>query len=459
MQADVSPGVNYVVFVMVTGALFFAAVYHTVLFYYNRLRLIGHYSVYLWSVFVYCFIRCVCFHGIPYVRYFSADEILQMASFALYIKFTKVALDLQPQQDKLAYRYSTIAPEVMLVYVVLHSFLHYTAYVHKWGVIAYMVVYLAVRVFLLFIGFISLVAVIRKRTTPYYRYIFYGILSLIIVGLLATLVEVVWKQNNYVDALAVLGVGYLIDVFFFSGAISYKMRTETIEKEKAIQRVLEQELEIQKNAMERLVISFRVKEEERSRIATELHDEIGSTISSISILSDVITKEKNDTSRKSMQEEIKSNAKLIMEKMDDIIWSLNPKNDSMEKMLLRIRQFATPLFEVRNISYEYDISSDVFDIPLPIEKRQQAYLIIKEAINNLIKHAACTEASVSVNIMQATNLVFTVCDNGRGYKTDDESQGNGMHNMVQRAKNMGAAIDFVSSQGKGTSMTLVIKIG
>jgi signal transduction histidine kinase len=211
--------------------------------------------------------------------------------------------------------------------------------------------------------------------------------------------------------------------------------------------------------MERLVMSFRVKEEERSRIATELHDEIGSTISSISILSDVIIREKNETSIRSMQQEIKSNAKLIMEKMDDIIWSLNPKNDSMEKMLLRIRQFASPLFEARNINYDYKIDNEVYTLPLPIEQRQQAYLILKEGINNLVKHAACTEANITAKKEANNMLVFSIADNGKGFKTANESTGNGLENMKNRARNMGAEIEFISLNGIGTTINLVIKLG
>ena len=444
---------------MVTGALLLASVYHSVLFYYNRIRLIGNYALYLWSVFAYCFIRCFYIQQIPHLPYFSADEVLQMLSFALYIRFTKVAMELDPEKDKLAYRFTKIAPAVIAIYLVIHAISFGLFFSYKPIDPLYFASYIAIRAFLLLVGFICLMIVIKKRTSVYFRYIAYGVLSLIIIGMAATIIELFWKNNNYVDPLTILAVGYNIDLFFFSGAISYKMRTETVAKEQANKLVLEQQIEIQKNEMERLVISFKVKEEERSRIATELHDEIGSTISSISILSDVIIKEKNETSIKAMQLEIKGNSKLIMEKMDDIIWSLNPRNDSMEKMLLRIKQFATPLFEARNINYEYNIDNAVYALPLPIEQRQQAYLILKEAINNLIKHAACTEATITATKGSDNTLLFWVADNGKGYKTDNESSGNGLENMKLRARNMDAAITFVSSRGMGTTINLIIKLG
>jgi len=449
--------VNYILLAMVTGAILLACVYHSVLFMHNRIRLIGYYTVYLWSVFAYCFMKCIYFVRAPSTTFFELNEVLLMATFVLYIRFTRVAMELDPVTDKYAYRFCKIATPVVIVYVIAHAAARYLYFSHITGGLPYLITYITVRAFLLTVGFMCLVIVMRKRKNIYFRYIFYAILTIIVSGFLATVTQLSASLSTVLDSLSVLVVGYNVDVFFFSAAISYKMRVETVDKEKANRRVLEQELEIQKNNMERMRLSFKIKEEERSRIATELHDEIGSTLSSISILSDVITKEQNITSLRSMQLEIKSNSKTIMEKMDDIIWSLNPRNDSMEKMLVRIRQFASPLFEAKNIDYNFQYDTAVYDIPLPIEKRQQAYLIIKESINNMVKHAACTTATVAAKTIDG-KLIFSITDNGKGFDTDTEFPGNGLMNMKNRAKNMGADIVFSSVPAVETSITLTVNI-
>jgi hypothetical protein len=143
----------------------------------------------------------------------------------------------------------------------------------------------------------------------------------------------------------------------------------------------------------RLNAALRV-ERLRTRISTDLHDDIGSTLSSISILSDMVMHDAANGNSKEMLHEIKENSVNLMEKMDDIVWSINPRNDSLEKLLLRIKRFAAQLFEAKNIEYEIDISENIHSFKLPMEIRQHLYLMIKEAINNIIKHSQCTQAKI-----------------------------------------------------------------
>ena len=449
---------NYVILAMVTGAILLASVYHSVLFAHNRLRLIGYYTVYLWAAFAYCLMRCMYYNNLPDGKYLTPDETMQMISFALYIRFTRVAMELHPAHDRLAVWFCKMAPYVIGIYLVLYNTLNREHTYVLAGSLVPAVLYLCIRAYLLFVGFAALIVVIKKRRDVYFRYIFYAIFTVIFTGFSATLIEIFWKRISPITALSVLTIGYAIDVCFFSAAISYKMRRETIGKEIADRRVLEQELELQRNKMDSLVLSFKVKEEERSRIATELHDEIGATLSSISILSDVILKEQSETNVHSMQQEIRESSKLMMEKMDDIIFSLNPRNDSMEKMLLRIRQFATPLFEAKDIDYEFMIDRRLFDVPMPMELRQQAYLIAKEAVNNLIKHSGATVACFSASWINAT-LIFKITDNGKGFDTAAGYAGNGLLNMQHRAEKMGAELQFHSAPFEETSVTLHVKIG
>jgi len=195
----------------------------------------------------------------------------------------------------------------------------------------------------------------------------------------------------------------------------------------------------------------------RSKISTDLHDDIGSTLSSISILSDMALKEKNISSNAAMMEEIKENSVMLMEKMDDIVWSINPKNDSLENLLLRIRRFATRLFEARNIDYRIEIPDSIRTIRLPMDYRQHVYLIMKEAINNLVKYAEATETQLLVNYSNS-HLEVNINDNGKGFDTILPYTGNGILNMQQRAHLMNANLQIDSKPGTGTSISLRIKI-
>ena len=130
----------------------------------------------------------------------------------------------------------------------------------------------------------------------------------------------------------------------------------------------------------------------RTKISTDLHDDIGSTLSSISILSELVLHKRDNEQANEMLNEIKDNAISLMEKMDDIVWSINPKNDSLEDLLSRIIRFAVQLFEAKNIDHTITVQPNIKDLKLSMEARQHLYLMIKESINNLIKHACCNKA-------------------------------------------------------------------
>ena len=195
----------------------------------------------------------------------------------------------------------------------------------------------------------------------------------------------------------------------------------------------------------------------RAKISTDLHDDIGSTLSSISILSNMALKEKNNLLNTGMLEEIKENSLLLMEKMDDIVWSINPKNDSLENLLLRIQKFATRLLEARNIDYRIEIQDDIKTIRLPMNFRQHIYLVMKEAINNLVKYADATTTVILVSYYN-NYLEVTIRDNGKGFDASLPNTGNGILNMQQRAALMNADLRIESKPALGTSILLRMKI-
>lgn len=194
----------------------------------------------------------------------------------------------------------------------------------------------------------------------------------------------------------------------------------------------------------------------RSRISADLHDDIGSTLSSISIISEGVLQENDPAASKEMIREISDNAVQLMDKMDDIIWCVNPQNDSFQHLMLRIRKFAAAVFEARGIDYDIGIDQRIGDTSLPMEHRQHLYLILKEAINNLVKYSSATYAGINIT-MQGSLLVITVNDNGKGFNVKAEQHGNGLRNMQRRASLMKAKLT-IESDAAGTRIHLGSKI-
>ncbi|MFI5156316.1 MAG: two-component regulator propeller domain-containing protein [Chitinophagales bacterium] len=194
----------------------------------------------------------------------------------------------------------------------------------------------------------------------------------------------------------------------------------------------------------------------RSRISSDLHDDIGSTLSSISIISDLALQEMK-SGQTALIKEIRENSTSLMEKMDDIVWSINPRNDSLENLMLRVKQFASRLFEAKNIEYTINIQDGLGKVRIPMEFRQHIYLIIKEAINNLVKYSNADHASLDVSCEKKL-LHVLIKDNGKGFPLNEPTVGNGILNMKSRASLMHADLAIDSAPEKGTSIEFRVKI-
>ena len=139
----------------------------------------------------------------------------------------------------------------------------------------------------------------------------------------------------------------------------------------------------------------------RNRIAQDLHDNVGSTLSSISVYSQVakIQNEKhNDGQLDELLGKISSTSNDMISDMNDIVWAINPRNDSMEKIIQRMESYARPLLATRNIQLHLQHDKEVLQHNPDMEQRKNIYLIFKEAINNAFKYAGCSEIHVDLRL-------------------------------------------------------------
>lgn len=194
----------------------------------------------------------------------------------------------------------------------------------------------------------------------------------------------------------------------------------------------------------------------RTNISTDLHDDIGSTLSSISILSEIALRQKEPGAGEEMVAEIRQNSISLMERMDDIVWSINPKNDTLENLLMRVSNFASKLFEAKDIDYTINIEEGIKSVKLPMEYRQHIYLILKEGINNIVKYSQCARSTIKVS-RQHSILELELTDDGRGFDTRVKSSGNGLTNMRRRASLMKADI-VINSSSLGTAIQLSVRL-
>ncbi|GGD49571.1 two-component sensor histidine kinase [Emticicia aquatilis] len=196
----------------------------------------------------------------------------------------------------------------------------------------------------------------------------------------------------------------------------------------------------------------------RNQIAADLHDEIGSTLSSISILSEIVTfQQKKGDSKLEIMQQVSNDAREVIDKMDDIIWAINPQNDSLQNLETRLKSYAIPIFESKEIEFKIDFLAISENIKIDISKRRDIYLILKEAINNLIKYSNSKNAVIEAKL-ENKFIVFEIIDNGIGFDINAASQRNGLKNMKMRAEKIGATLNINSTISKGTQVILTVPL-
>ena len=193
----------------------------------------------------------------------------------------------------------------------------------------------------------------------------------------------------------------------------------------------------------------------RNKIASDLHDDVGSTLSSIAIFSEVAQQQSKEVIP--MLNTIGESARKMLDAMADIVWTINPENDQFEKIILRMRSFAYELLGAKKIEFEFNADEDITKKKLPMSVRKNLYLIFKEATNNLAKYSEATKASFTIKD-ENNKLNMLISDNGKGFDVTKEFIGNGLKNMKKRADEIGAKLLIDSNPGGGTTINLFVDI-
>lgn len=198
----------------------------------------------------------------------------------------------------------------------------------------------------------------------------------------------------------------------------------------------------------------------RKQIAHDLHDEVGSTLSSISLLSghtnELLNQNRAESAQKMMQK-IYTDARQILESIDEIIWTINPGNDSLHRIALRLQEYAQPLMESKGILFTFQLDSSIEHTLISMEMRRSLYLIGKEAINNLIKYSEARQATIRF-ALNGQQLQVLIEDDGKGFDPSQLTLRTGQASMKQRAKAIGGLLDVQSTPGKGTRLQLTAEL-
>ncbi len=176
----------------------------------------------------------------------------------------------------------------------------------------------------------------------------------------------------------------------------------------------------------------------RTKISTDLHDEIGTSLSSISIFAELIKREETGSSRKTsdMLERIENTSRDLIDKMSDIVWAINPGNDSFEDALLKLKDYTVKILESRGIDVKLNFEPDNDKIVLPMDVRRNLLLIFKEVVTNAAKYskASVVKINLKFNDKLEKKIFLSVEDDGIGFDTSKSNNGYGLKNIKRRVR-------------------------
>ncbi|HTQ52492.1 MAG TPA: sensor histidine kinase [Candidatus Acidoferrales bacterium] len=201
-------------------------------------------------------------------------------------------------------------------------------------------------------------------------------------------------------------------------------------------------------------------EQERARIAQDLHDELGSTLTRLSLLSGLIRTDKDSPEQVEVHaSKLAQSADQTVRALEEIVWAVRPGSDTLQSLTDYIAHFANELFDGNSTRCRLDLPHDLPATPLPPDVRHNIFLIVKEALTNALKHAGAGEVQVHANIT-GDRLEILVQDDGKGFNlsSSSENRRNGLGNMRRRAEAIGGELELQSAADKGTRVKLLVDL-
>ena len=195
----------------------------------------------------------------------------------------------------------------------------------------------------------------------------------------------------------------------------------------------------------------------RTRIAADLHDDIGTNLTRIAVLSEV-ARSQLDEANPSVANPLSSIARISRESvasMSDIVWAINPRRDSLLDLVLRMRRFANEIFADGKIGFQFHAPETEQDQKLGADLRRDVFLIFKEALNNAVRHSSCANVEIELQLDRLW-LLLLVSDDGSGFESSVSSEGHGLISMRRRAKALGGELQLLSREGKSTEILLKV---
>jgi signal transduction histidine kinase len=442
---------------LVGGAALVTCFYHFIVYLYQKEKLFLYYALYLFvtaGFIAYRIINHYFFNdqATQYRWYFSTEEVLQCAHYYFYFLF-----------GIMAYRHYNVLPNYMW---------RYWKYFLSWSLPVYAISFFFVSFFtghdkyhgvplllsIIFRGILMVssvviqVAFLRNATNKILKLVLIASIVYLGCGVLAFMSNLQRTQYLGIPDIAWIFIGIFLDILFFSAAMGARLKGIAKEQRESL-------LKIQQQEIEKITAVYATQEKERRRISQELHDDIGSTLSSISLMSTVLKKripEKPDAAL-TLATKMEQTSREMIETMSDIVWSNNPANDTIQHLNNRLQQYMTNAFENSTTRYSLFVNKPAEDSAIDMQLRREVYLVCKEIINNASKYSGAVNFSLQLSFNK-DSIGIEAKDDGNGFDERSTKAGNGLNNIRLRVKKYSGKVQLDTVPGRGTQWLIHIPL-
>jgi signal transduction histidine kinase len=288
------------------------------------------------------------------------------------------------------------------------------------------------------------------------NYIVLGNISLCLLSIISQII--ISTNFKLVKGISVLNLalfyyeaGITIELLFFLFALTYKNKMEII---LSIQKEEKLKLETERKELEKQVAVLAAKQDERNRISADMHDELGSGVTAIRLMSEIVKSKMKEQTLPEI-EKISHSANELLNKMNTIIWTMTSSNDSVENLVAYIRAYAVEFFENTAIDCYFTMPATIPAREITGEKRRNIFLSVKEALNNVLKHSQ--SSVVKINVIVNDKLIIEIQDDGVGINMEKLRKfGNGLNNMKKRMASIDGDFNIENREGTRTTFHLAL---
>ncbi len=411
-----------------------------------------YYSGYAFFLGLMLFIKAIHSYHTSWFSFFQEtylDLIMQNTGILMYMLFMQKFLATRTRHPFLHKIYN-VGILLLVVSTLLYTYVHYFTYnfplENK--------IENTTKLLLLAMIVIFLVYSTRHWQDKLLVYLFWGNLFLLLFSLFSLLMltgNIVPRNLPAIfgSSLFYYEIGLLLELIFFLLGLNHKNKRRLIAQTREREQL---KAKNQLNEYEKEIAIYKAQQQERERISADMHDELGSGMTAIRLMSEIARNKMKENTPIEI-EKISTSADEVLNKMNAIIWSMNSGNDTIDNLVSYIRSYAIEYFENTPIICKISTPDQIEPTELTGDKRRNLFLCVKETLNNVLKHSRASELKIDFTIDR--DLIIRIMDNGIGIDLQKIRQfGNGLKNIAKRMESIGGSYQIENTVGTTTILTL-----